>query len=339
MTTPKAGPINVLAVEDNLGDRRLLQELLKETAGSPFVQEWVDHLSACLERLERGGIDIVLLDLALPDSAGLETYRRVRAQFPDMPVILLTGLDDEELALQAVSEGAQEYLLKGSFDGPSLGRHIRHAIGRQQNLRTRVAGSEEAKRGKVIGFLGAKGGVGTTTLAFNVAAVLAQQNKRVVVAELMPGHGSLSLLLQQTPPVHLGGLLDLLPALIDRQMLNAHLLELPFGFRVLFAPRRHENSPEITPEQAGAILEGMASGADYALVDLHDCGNAYLRPAVRACDFLLMVLDPEPIAMLSAKSALESLESYGAKPGSIGIVVVNRAALRNGIMCRRSGPS
>ncbi len=142
--------ITVLLIEDNPGDARLLRESLGGADVPLFELEWVDHLAAGLERLGRGNVDIVLLDLNLPDSSGLPTFQRVRAKFPDLPIILMTGLDDEELALRAVSEGAQEYLVKASVSGALISRHIRHAIGRHKSLRVQLTRADAAERGDPV---------------------------------------------------------------------------------------------------------------------------------------------------------------------------------------------
>lgn len=125
-------PIRILLVEDNPGDARLIREMLAEAGGALFDLEWADRLSAGLERLAAGGIAVVLLDLGLPESQGLDTFARARAQAPDVPMIVLTGLDDQALALEAVGAGAQDYLVKGQVDGNPLARAIRYAIERQR---------------------------------------------------------------------------------------------------------------------------------------------------------------------------------------------------------------
>ncbi len=127
-------PIKVLLVEDNPGDARLLQEFLAEGDSSQFELAHVTRLSAGLKRLAEGGIDVVLLDLMLPDSSGLETFSKVHAHTPGTPIILLTGVNDGMLALQAVRQGAQDYLVKGQVDGNSLARAMLHAIERARLL-------------------------------------------------------------------------------------------------------------------------------------------------------------------------------------------------------------
>lgn len=122
----------VLLIEDNPGDVRLLREMLAEVAGTVLNLECTDRLSSGLERLAAGDVDVILLDLSLPDSQGIETFLRAQAQAPRVPLIVLTGLDDEALALKAVREGAQDYLVKGQFDGMALLRAIRYAVERKR---------------------------------------------------------------------------------------------------------------------------------------------------------------------------------------------------------------
>ena len=122
--------IAVLLIEDNPGDARLIRELLVDAGGTGFDVDHADRLSTGLARLDEGRIDVVLLDLGLPDSVGLETFACVKAKAPDLPIVVLTGLDDETTGTEAVHEGAQDYLVKGSVDAHLLSRAVRYAIER-----------------------------------------------------------------------------------------------------------------------------------------------------------------------------------------------------------------
>ncbi|MDY7077653.1 MAG: GAF domain-containing protein [Chloroflexota bacterium] len=124
--------INLLLIEDNPTDADLLQEILFERNRHLFEVEWVDRLRDGLEVLDRGQVDLVLLDLALLDSQGLETFTQARARAPGVPIIVLSGLEDEKIAVQAVREGAQDYLVKGQVDDTLLVRAIRYAIERKR---------------------------------------------------------------------------------------------------------------------------------------------------------------------------------------------------------------
>jgi signal transduction histidine kinase/DNA-binding response OmpR family regulator len=124
--------IKILVIEDNPGDTCLLVEMLIEAEWGPFDLEQANRLSRGLERLAVGDIDIVLLDLSLPDSHGFDTFVQVQEQVPQVPVIVLSGLDDEAVAIKAVRGGAQDYLVKGEVDGSLLVRAIRYAIERKR---------------------------------------------------------------------------------------------------------------------------------------------------------------------------------------------------------------
>lgn len=126
------GHSKVLLIEDNPGEARLIQEALGETGDDCLDLETVATLAAGLQRLSAGGVDAVLLDLALPDSFGLETFLRAKAQALGAAIIVLTGLNDETLALKLVQGGAQDFVAKVDVSGNNLTRAIRYAIERER---------------------------------------------------------------------------------------------------------------------------------------------------------------------------------------------------------------
>ena len=126
------GHIRVLLVEDNRADVDLIREMLPETGAICFRIESVSRLSEALIRLKGDCIDLVLLDLGLPDSQGISTFQSVRKAAPDVPIIVFTGNADQELAVTAVKEGAQDYLVKGEVVGNVVVRAVRYAIERKQ---------------------------------------------------------------------------------------------------------------------------------------------------------------------------------------------------------------
>jgi serine phosphatase RsbU (regulator of sigma subunit) len=148
--TGSDGGVTVLLVEDDDGDALLVEDLLAEALPGSRVARCRSFKEA-LSQLSPG-IDCLLLDLRLPDAEGLETVTRVRAQAPEVALIVLTGLDDEAAGVAAVDAGAQDYLVKGNVDGGQLARAIRYAIGRrqaadaQQQLRLAEAQAREIVR-------------------------------------------------------------------------------------------------------------------------------------------------------------------------------------------------
>ena len=124
-------PVQVLLIEDSPTDAGLLRHTLAEARGR-FDVECVQRLEQGLARLGDSEVDVALVDLSLPDSDGLASFRAVRAHAPDVPVIVLSGLDDDSVAIQAVNEGAQDYLVKGRAESDVLARAIRYAIERHR---------------------------------------------------------------------------------------------------------------------------------------------------------------------------------------------------------------
>jgi len=142
-------PINVLLIEDSPGDARLIREFLAEKGGGQFRLEWADHLEEGLRHLDAGHVDLVLLDLSLPQSEGLDTLAVVLGHAPRVPTIVLTVLNDEAVAVEAVRRGAQDYLIKRQTDGVVLVRAARYAIERNRAERELAAAKtrlQEANR-------------------------------------------------------------------------------------------------------------------------------------------------------------------------------------------------
>jgi len=113
-------PIRILLVEDNAGDVRLLRETLADIVEARFDLVHVGPWREGVARFAREPADVVLLDLLLPDSNGMDTLAGMHAAAPDAPIVVLTGLNDEAMGLEAVRVGAQDYLVKGRFDADSL---------------------------------------------------------------------------------------------------------------------------------------------------------------------------------------------------------------------------
>ena len=133
---PEEPGLQVLLVEDNAGDARLIREMIAdEPTEAQFRLKHVDRLSRGLESLSQKDVSLVLLDLSLPDSHGLDTFAKVFAHSPDVPIIVLSGNDDQQLALYAVKSGAQDYLVKGKIDSALLLKAMQYSVERKRYQR------------------------------------------------------------------------------------------------------------------------------------------------------------------------------------------------------------
>lgn len=122
----------LLIVEDNPGDARLLREMLGEQSGHNAQMVFAPTMREAEKHLSLNKFDIILLDLGLPDAQGLTAIRRTRAAAPAVPLVVLTGMDDESVAAQSLQEGAQDYLIKGQIESRSLVRALRYATERKR---------------------------------------------------------------------------------------------------------------------------------------------------------------------------------------------------------------
>lgn len=125
------GQIRVLLIEDDPAQARLIEHLLNRSS-QRFKIEWVDRLSLAVERIAEGGLDVVVVDLGLPDSHGIDTFDAVRAADAFLPAVVMTSTDCEDLATEAVRRGAQDYIVKRHHSGPTISRALRYAVERKR---------------------------------------------------------------------------------------------------------------------------------------------------------------------------------------------------------------
>jgi len=123
--------INALLVEDNPGDVRLIKEMLTKDGDGKFIFCNVDTLKRALAKLDKETFDIIILDSNLPDSKGFDTFERIYSQTQEIPIVVLTGLDDELLGERTIKEGAQDYFIKGHLDKHIFTRSLNYAISRK----------------------------------------------------------------------------------------------------------------------------------------------------------------------------------------------------------------
>ncbi len=128
-----SSPLELLLVEDNPGDARLVHEALRQAHNPSFQLTHATSLGDALRFLHQARFDAVLLDLGLPDAQGLDTLEPLGEAAPDIPIVVLSGMSDEAMAVQAVAQGAQDYLVKGRSDGGLLARAILYAIERKRS--------------------------------------------------------------------------------------------------------------------------------------------------------------------------------------------------------------
>jgi pilus assembly protein CpaE len=171
--------IRVLLVEDNAVNAKFVQALLMNVESHVFEITVAETLVAALDLLVHASFAVAVVDLTLADSQGLETFLTIKRHAPSIPVIILTAMDDESMALAGVQQGAQDYLVKGKLNKDTLVRALIYAIARSQKPAETAARAQD--RAHVVGLLGSNGGVGTTTLAAHCALQLNRQTEEKVL--------------------------------------------------------------------------------------------------------------------------------------------------------------
>ena len=299
---------SVLLIEDNPGDARLVHEMLAEAGTDSFQLHTADCLVAALDALANGKFDVALVDLSLPDSNGLETLLTVQRHAPGLPMVALTGLNSESMALAAMERGAQDYLVKGTLTTESLVRALKYAMVR----RHKTSEPAPAEPAIVVGFVGAKGGVGTTTLACHCAIELQRlTKKKVLLMDLDTSSASASFLMD----VHS-------EYTTADATLNLHRLDPSFwsnlvctasdGVDLLQAPGAKRLLDPLNGERVRHVLRFARGLYGYIVVDLGRL-NAFSLSLTEEVNELFVVTTPEMPSLFEAGYVLKTLlERVGA---------------------------
>jgi Flp pilus assembly CpaE family ATPase len=321
--------VAVLLIDSDAGNIEVVAEAL-EAAGDEYRLELASALAVGLAKVDTGEFDIILLHLPLSDAAGFEAIEIVLDRAKGVPVIVIGRQDDAELALIAVRAGAHDYLVSGRLRGPSLLRCIRHAVERQRHTARLIASSSERVNGRIVSFLGVKGGVGSTTSALNVAGALSAMGKQVIAAEVCSAT-SFAIHLRRARVHETRELMVMDPANINARLVDAKLTALPFGFRALFGPTRIGGVHPIAPESLREVLNCATELAEFVIVDLPSLLTTVHKAVLEASDFVALVAEPDPLSLEFTGAILHTLDQWGMDMGTRGLLVVNRAGLSNSL--------
>ena len=297
-----------------------------------FRVQRVADVPTALARIWGGGVDMVLVNLPAvgsSESDRLVPFLELRSKAQGIPIVVLCGSAEQSLAERAIREGAADYLIREAYDADLL-RVLRSVAGKIKLLpgRSRPAAAA-GKGGKVLVFMGSKGGSGATTVALNVAAALAQ-DRSVILAELHSELGTLSHYFQPHRSIHdIGDLSYADDGIPGAQEVETRLWpckNVP-GLQVLFGSRNLENARSLSPGNVRAILTELTESADYVVADLPVSLSAANRAVMEDAALFAFVVERDPISVQAAKLMLRALDSWKAARVSIGAVIVNRTAL------------
>ncbi|MBK8050023.1 MAG: response regulator [Anaerolineales bacterium] len=308
----------ILVADDDMTLQKLFFHSLKMEGYEVIAAH--DGIEA-LDKAIKERPDLIILDVMMPGLNGFDVARKLRENPATLtlPIIMLTGLSDVQERITGIRSGVDEYVTK-PVDLRELAARVDGLLKRNRQLRQHAI----SKMGKVVSLIGAKGGVGVTTIALNLAALFSKNDKSVILAELRADYGTLSVLLKTPAEHNLGNLLKLETSAITETMVAAELYNTDFGVRVLFGPQRIEEY--CVPEAAkyAAILERLSRLADFVIVDVSTAPDPAHEAIVRNSAQILLLTEPEVTSVAAALPRLRQMEHWGAAAGMVGIVVVNR---------------
>ena len=272
--------------------------------------------------------DLIILDIMLPELDGIEVCQRLRSnpETVTLPIIMLSALTSVDDKIKGLEAGADEYLTK-----PISPKEVVARVHAMLERTARLRQVQPREGGRVLGFIGATGGVGTTTATLNVAVALAEAHESVIAVELQPYHGSFSVHLGQTPKETIHDLLALDARQINERTLRMHLTHDAAGPEILYGPYEPAGYQEATAEQVGTVIEGLAPLADNVLLDLPSIPSPATEMALRFCEHVVLLLKPEPVSIAAARTMLKTLRAWGIGLGVVEALLVNHVPLAVGV--------
>lgn len=310
----------ILVVDDDIDSLKLIVLMLQRNG---YEVDGANAGAPALQKVVSDRPDLIILDVMMPDMSGYEVCRRLRKnpETRSIPIIMFTAktlIDDKVAGFEA---GADDYLTKPTHPA-ELASRVRAILARNAAQRP-----VSLQRGTTIGFLGAKGGVGTTTLAANMAAARLSAGDHPLVADLRLGMGSLALSLGLGRAHGMANILYKTPEEITPASVEAEFLAHPTGLRVLASSARpKETQVAINPDVVAALIRVLRTIARPSVFDLGSGLNVTTMRIQRDIDHLIVVVDPQTVTLTMAREILAELEPNRPEHSSLHVVIVNRAA-------------
>ena len=322
----------ILLIEDEPDYERLIHRVL--CAPEDLEVKSARDLAGGLALMQQYLPELIVVDLSLPDSAGYETFLRVQERAQGIPIIVLTGLDDDRVAEHAVEDGAADYLVKSLIEPKIILRSVHMAFSRQRrqmlpkNGISGVSGADVP--GSVLSFIGSKGGVGTSTTAVNIAALLALNGFETVLIELQQGcPGSLSMYLRNNPAHGLNCLLELPACTITPSDVQYCLAEIRRGLRLLSptAAVSRGTWPALGADHVHAIIAAARRVGHFVVLDLPAHLDEGVWEALELSDSVAMILDREAASVHCGAAFLEQIRLAVSRDTEVRVAVIDRTGL------------
>ncbi len=315
----------ILIVDDDLDTLRLVG-LLLQRKGYQIVA--ADNGVQALDKAQAELPDLILLDVMMPDMDGVEVLRRLRnnASTADIPIIMFTAKTQVEDKVTGFEAGADDYLTKPTHPAELTAR-VRTILARSVGKKkTPTEAAPKKEKGRVIGVLAAKGGLGVTTVALNLGIMLRKTTgKSVTVAELRPGLGNMSLLLGAKEQAGLNTILRKDAGSITPIDLQGALIRHDSGVDLLLASYQPADTKYLNAgEQMAAAVEQLSFLSNFVVLDLGAGLLPSLEKVIERCDQIVVVIEPAINTVIQTKALLEELSMKVLGLGNLQIVQLNR---------------
>ena len=315
----------ILIIDDDLDTLRLVGLMLQRQG---YQISAATNGQQGLEKAFEEDPDLILLDVMMPDMDGYEVTRRLRQnpstlQTPILMFTAKTQLDDKVIGFEV---GANDYLTKPTHPS-ELQARVKTLLARVNNKKSVTGSLKDLNRGYVIGVLGARGGLGTTTMAVNLGAGLQTRTKAdVVVAEMLPGQGALALDVGVT---NSKGLVDLLSMTklsdITRDSVREVLVPHPSGLKLLLASDRPRDMHLINQTaNYETLVKKLAGLARFVVLDLGVGIQPFAEKILPLCNEILVILEGVPNTIIHTKALIDDIAELGIPKKNIKIVLNNR---------------
>jgi DNA-binding response OmpR family regulator len=310
----------ILVVDDDPDVLRLVKFVL-HAAGYQVIT--ATNGAEALSKAQSEHPQLVILDVMMPEISGLEVCWRLRdiPETAHLPIIIVSAKGEVPDRVTGLHAGADDYLVKPVSADELLARVVA-LLSRTQRGQALARAQE---RGKIWGFVGAKGGAGVSTLVLNLATLLAQQKKPAIAVELQPNQGTFATQLKWRGGENLRHLLRRDLEHLDARTIGARLYPTFTGLRVLYGPQQVDEFGDLDADHVAPVIEKLGQMADTLLLDLPYGASGANRAAARACDLVIVVMEAEPCALQCAKAQLDLLKSWDILGALVGIVLVSRS--------------
>ncbi|HHY54642.1 MAG TPA: response regulator [Chloroflexi bacterium] len=310
-------PAKILVADDDAMLQRLISNTLKLEQHEVIV---ATNGPQALEMARTENPDLVILDVMMPGLNGFDVCEALRKDpaTTTLPVIMLSGLGQVQEKIMGLKAGADEYLTK-PIDPRELLTRVEMLLVRHKILRQSAA----VKAGRVYSVIGAKGGVGATTLAVNLTAHMATMGKDVILLEFRPDYGTVAVQLNLRPELSLATLRELEPVAITEQVVTRLFQPTSFKARVLCGPQKAAEFGPFTAGHAGALLARLTALADFVIVDLPPAADVATEAILKSSDQIIVVLEPEISCVAAAAQRTAQIMSY-SNTLETHLVCVNR---------------